>query len=346
MKSVSRNQRLHTPPHPLAIKSKNPIISTIQPEHTKTMKITPKISKILEHYDHETPAVRKNLAQILMHGKLAGTGKLVILPVDQGFEHGPARSFAANPPAYDPLYHWNLAINAKLSAFAAPLGLLESGAHKLNAEIPTILKINSSNTVGKTQDQSLNASPKDALRLGANAIGLTIYPGADNSLEMYEETKDNIAEARALGLPTVVWSYPRGGPLSKEGETALDSVAYGTHIAALLGAHIIKVKPPTQHLENPDAKKVYESRGIPRDTLAQRVAHIREAAFNGKRIVVFSGGASTGDNDLLAQVQELHKGGANGSIIGRNSFQRPQKDALDLLARIIAIYRSPENETP
>ncbi|MGR4000799.1 MAG: class I fructose-bisphosphate aldolase [Alphaproteobacteria bacterium] len=302
------------------------------------MKITAKVQHILDHYDYESPAVRKHLAQILMHGRLAGSGRLVILPVDQGFEHGPARSFAANPDAYDPLYHWNIAIQARLSAFAAPLGLLEAGAHKLASEVPTILKLNSSNTIGNVQDQSINASPEDALRLGAVAVGLTIYPGADTSLEMYEETREAIAEARSLGLASVVWSYPRGGALSKDGETALDSIAYGAHIAALLGAHIIKVKPPSEKIENPEAKKAYQ--GQNRKTLRARVAHIRQAAFNGRRIIVFSGGATTDDKQLLNQVREVHAGGGHGSIIGRNVFQRPQKESLELLNQVIAIYRS------
>ncbi len=294
---------------------------------------------ILKNYAYESEAVRGQLAKILNHGALAGTGKLVILPVDQGFEHGPARSFAPNPSAYDPLYHWQLAIDAKLSALAAPLGLLEAGVAEFGTDkIPTILKLNSANSLSDVKDQAVTASPQDAKRLGCAAIGLTIYPGAENSLAMFEEARALIAEARTLGLASVVWSYPRGGALSKEGETALDVIAYGAHIAALLGAHIIKVKPPTEHLWHPEAKKVYEEYKIPRATLKERVQHSMQSAFAGRRLVVFSGGAARGTQELLEEVKQIKDGGGSGSIVGRNAFQRDKDSALKLLAEIQSIY--------
>ena len=306
------------------------------------MKITPRVKRILDNYESDCPGTKANLARILMQGKLAGTGKLVILPVDQGFEHGPARSFAPNPPAYDPHYHFELAIDAGLSAYAAPLGMIEAGAATFAGRIPTILKVNSANSLARAKenaDQAVTASVDDALRLGCSAIGLTIYPGSDAAYAMFEEARALAEEAKRKGLAVVIWSYPRGGSLSKAGETAVDICAYAAHMAALLGAHIIKVKPPTEHLELEAAKKVYESRKIDISTLAARVRHVVQSAFDGRRLVVFSGGEAKDDSGLIAEVQALRDGGATGSIIGRNSFQRPREKALELLDTVVGIYK-------
>jgi class I fructose-bisphosphate aldolase len=303
------------------------------------MKMTPKVKKILSWYESDSPGTKRNLASILMQGRLGGTGKMVILPVDQGFEHGPARSFAKNPSGYDPHYHYQLAIDAGLNAYAAPLGMLEAGADTFAGQIPTILKVNSSNSWATAKDQAVTGSIGDALRLGCAAIGFTIYPGSDDCFAMMEELRELAEEAKSVGLSVVVWSYPRGGELSKAGETALDVTAYAAHMAALLGAHIIKVKPPTDYLEQPDAKKVYEDQKIPRATLSQRIAHVMESCFAGRRIVVFSGGAAKGTEAVLQEIREIRDGGANGSIIGRNSFQRERGDALALLDTIVKIYQ-------
>src|SRR5271170_3409072 len=266
------------------------------------MKTTPQVDKILRNYEGISDKTKANLARILMHGKLGGTGKLVILPVDQGFEHGPARSFAKNPPAYDPHYHYQLAVDAGLSAYAAPLGFLEAGVETFAGKIPTILKINSANSLSPKDgppDQAVTASVSDAVHLGCAAVGFTIYPGSLQAYDMMEEIREIAKEAKARGLAVVIWSYPRGGNISKEGETAVDVCAYAAHMAALLGAHIIKVKPPTEHIEQAEAKKVYDEQKIPIATLADRVKHIKQACFAGKRIVVFSGGNAKSEAELL-----------------------------------------------
>ncbi len=303
------------------------------------MKITRRVRTILSWYESDNPGTKANLARILMHGRLGGTGRLVILPVDQGFEHGPARSFAPNPPAYDPHYHWKLAIDAGLNAFASPLGMIEAGADSFAGAIPTILKANSANSLASSKDQAVTASVQDALRLGCAGIGFTIYPGSDHQYEMIEEIRALASEAKAHGLAVVVWSYPRGGLLSKEGETALDIVAYAAHIAALAGAHIIKVKPPTAHLEQDAAAAIYRSQGIEADTLSKRIAHIMQAAFDGRRLVVFSGGAAKDLDGLYREIRGIYAGGGSGSIIGRNSFQRPRDEALAMLDKVVGIYR-------
>jgi class I fructose-bisphosphate aldolase len=306
------------------------------------MKISSKVKKILSHYESDNAGTKTNLARILMHGKLGGTGKMVILPVDQGFEHGPDRSFAINPDAYDPHYHFQLAIDAGLNAYAAPLGMIEAGADSFAGAIPTILKVNSSNSLhngGTAPHQATTASVKDALRLGCSAIGFTIYPGSDAAFDMFEEIREMSEEAKSYGLATVIWSYPRGGDLSKIGETAMDICAYAAHIAALLGAHIIKVKPPTQALENLEAIKVYEKVKIPVASMEERIKHVMKTTFNNRRIVVFSGGNAKGESEIYNEIREIYKGGANGSIIGRNTFQRPRAEALTMLENIIKIYQ-------
>lgn len=298
------------------------------------------VSTILSNYQHENPGVISNLRRMLMHGKLAGTGRMIILPVDQGFEHGPVRSFCSNPDSLDPNYHYRLAIDSGMSAYAAPLGFLEAGAMDFAGRIPTILKMNSNNTLSPkscSPDQAITASISDALRLGCSGVGITIYPGSGKFADMVEEAKDIISEAKAKGLVVVIWSYPRGGDLSKDGETAVDICAYAAHMAAQLGAHIIKVKPPTSFVEQPEAQKIYESEKINISTLESRVRHIMKCCFNGKRIVLFSGGAAKSDDEILEEVAAIIRGGASGSIIGRNSFQRPRKEAMELLSNVINI---------
>ena len=302
------------------------------------MRLTPKVQEILSWYESDNPGTKANLARILMQGKLGGTGRMVILPVDQGFEHGPARSFAPNPAGYDPRYMFELALEAGLNAYAAPLGMIEAAAATYAGTIPTILKVNSSNSLSTTKDQAVTATVQDALRLGCSAIGFTIYPSSEHQFEMMEELRELAAEAKACGLAVVVWSYPRGPMLDKTGETALDICAYAAHMAALLGAHIIKVKPPTAAISLDAAKKTYEKHPI-EENAAARIRHVVQSCFGGRRLVVFSGGEAKGNDAILEEVRAIHEGGGNGSIMGRNAFQRPKADALALLGAIINVYK-------
>ena len=298
-----------------------------------------RVQEILRWYATDNPGTRTNLARMLNHGKLAGTGRLVILPVDQGFEHGPARSFAANSPGYNPQYHFELAIDAGCSAYAAPLGFLEAGAADYAGRIPILLKLNNHDMLHEEKDSlpALTGSVKEALRLGCVAVGFTIYSGSAHCRTMYEQLREIAEEAKHSGLAVVVWSYPRGGEISKDGETALDVVAYGAHIAAQLGAHIIKVKLPTTHLEHAAAKKYYDSEHIPIKTLAERIRHVVQSCFDGRRIVIFSGGAKHEDSAVFEEAKAIRDGGGCGSIIGRNSFQRPKAEALSFLKTVIDI---------
>ncbi len=300
--------------------------------------ITPTVKAILDNYESDTPGTKGNLCRMLMQGRLGGTGKMVILPVDQGFEHGPVRSFGPNPPAYDPHYHYQLAIDAGLNAYAAPLGMLEAGADTFAGQIPTILKCNSANTLSTNKDQAVHGSVNDALRLGCTAIGFTIYPGSEDQYPMMEEIRALAEEAKAKGLVVVMWSYPRGGPVTKDGETAIDVCAYAAHMAALLGAHIIKVKPPTDHVMQKECKDVYDKFKVDLSTLPLRIKHVVQSCFAGRRVVVFSGGPGKSDEDIFGEARAIRDGGGNGSIIGRNTFQRPRDKALALLDSIINVY--------
>lgn len=299
-----------------------------------------RVQEILSWYGSDNAGTRTNIARLLRSGKLAGTGRLVILPVDQGFEHGPARSFAPNAPGYNPHYHFQLAIDAGCNAYAAPLGFLEAGADHFAGQIPLILKLNNHDVLHDEKDPlpSVTGSVKDALRLGCSAVGFTIYPGSSHCNAMYEQLRSIAEEAKSSGLAVVVWSYPRGSVLSKEGETAIDVVAYAAQIAAQLGAHVIKVKLPSAHLEQAAAKKVYEAEKIPIKTLAERVRHVVQSAFDGRRIVIFSGGAKSEDKNVFDEARAIRDGGGFGSIIGRNSFQRPKLEAVKFLHTIMGIY--------
>ena len=309
------------------------------------MKTTRTVQKILDCYESDTPGVKAQLCRMLMNGRLGGTGKMIILPVDQGFEHGPARSFAPNPAGYDPHYHYQLAVDAGLSAYAAPIGMIEAGADTFAGQIPLILKCNSANSLmpsAGAKDQAITGTVEDALRLGCVAIGFTIYPGSGAGLDMFEEIAVMREEAAAKGVATVIWSYPRGAELSKEGETAIDVAAYATQIAALLGAHVIKVKLSTDHIEQDEARKVYEKHNIDVSSPAARVRHCVQAAFNGRRIIVFSGGAQKGEDAVFEDARAIRDGGGNGSIIGRNTFQRSREDAMAMLDRLVSIYKGRE----
>ena len=304
------------------------------------MRLTDRVKQILSWYPSDSPGTKMNLARLLNTGTLAGTGKLVILPVDQGFEHGPARSFAPNPPGYDPEYHVQLALESGCNAYAAPLGFLEAIAGTHAMEIPLILKLNNSDSLSKLEPASaVTGSVKDAVRLGCAAVGYTIYPGSGERNVLLQELREIIEEAKEHGLPTVVWAYVRGAAIPKESETAVDLIAYAAHEAAEMGAHVVKVKPPKDAVELAENKKVYEKYAIPTKTLAERVRHVVQCCFNGKRIIIFSGGEAKDTPAVLEEIRGIRDGGGFGSIMGRNAFQRPKDEALKLLRDVMAIHQ-------
>lgn len=302
-------------------------------------------SEILKFYEADSLETLDRLKDVFSHGALKDTGKIIISAVDQGFEHGPNRSFCMNLNAFDPHYHYQLAVDAGLSAFAAPLGLLESGVKTFKGKIPTILKLNSGNALIHLDqpDQALTASVEDAVRLGCHGVGITFYPGSAHSYSMIEKIQKISLEARKAGLFVVIWSYPRGN-MSKEGETALDVVSYGAHIACLLGAHIVKVKVPTPHLEKQLDRQALEAHHVAIQTLKDRIRYVVRSSFNGRRVVIFSGGDVKTENDLLAEIQAIHHGGGFGSIVGRNLFQRSRQESLSLIEKIVNVYKSKDKQ--
>ena len=304
------------------------------------MSLTPRVREILSWYPSDNPGTKANLARFLMTGRLAGTGKLVILPVDQGFEHGPDRSFGPNPPAYDPCYHPDLAIESGCNGYAAPLGQLEAAADRYPGVLPLILKANNSDSMGGPPDAwpAVTASVADAVRLGCSGIGFTIYPGSDFRNDMYAEIREMAEEAKAMGLVVVIWSYPRGNGLDTAGETAVDVISYAAQVACQLGAHFVKVKPPSAHVAFEANQKIYDTHGVKLDTLADRIRHVTQAAFGGRRVVIFSGGAAKGRDAVLEEIRQIRNGGGFGSIVGRNSFQRSREDGVSLLHDIMDIY--------
>jgi class I fructose-bisphosphate aldolase len=299
-----------------------------------------KVKDILSWYGSDNAGTLSNFSKILNHGRIGGTGKLVILPVDQGFEHGPARSFAKNPAGYNPLYHFELAIESGCNAYAAPLGFIEMGAREYAGEIPLILKTNNSDVLfdNKAPISAITSSIDHALRLGCSGIGFTIYPGSGERKQMYEEIAMMAEEAKRAGLVVVIWAYARGENVSKAGETGIDVIAYAAHIAAQLGAQIVKVKPPTEHIEQAEAKKVYDEMKIPVATMQDRIKHVVQSCFDGKRVVIFSGGNVKGTDALLEEVKGIAKGGGFGSIMGRNAFQRPKAEAIKLIHDVQDIF--------
>lgn len=299
-----------------------------------------RVRQILDNYPSDNPGTLTNLSRLLNHGRLAGTGRLVILPVDQGFEHGPFRSFGPNLDGMDPEYHFKLAIETGCNAYAAPLGFLEAGAGKFAGQVPLILKLNNSDSLSKQEPCSaVTGSVRDAVRLGCVGIGFTIYPGSSARNTMYESLRALTEEAKAHGLVVVVWSYPRGSGISKEGELALDVVSYGAQLAAQMGAHIVKVKLPKANLEQAEAKKVYDKYPQKIDTLTDRVRHVVQCTFAGRRIVIFSGGEAKDTASVLDEIRAIREGGGFGSIIGRNAFQRPHGEAVKFLGEIMDIYK-------
>lgn len=299
-----------------------------------------RVREILSWYSSDNPGVKANLYRMLCTGRLAGTGKLVILPVDQGVEHGPARSFAKNPSGYDPRYHFQLAIEAGCNAYAAPLGFLEAGAADYAGQLPLILKANNNNSLWASSNPlpALTASVDDALRLGCVGVGFTIYPGTSDFKQNFEEFRAMAEEAKAKGLAVVLWAYPRGEQIPKDRETAVDVVSYAAQISAQLGAHIIKVKPPSGSFHLDPARKAYEEGGRAVETLADRISDVIQSAFNGRRIVIFSGGAAKGTEAVLEEIRQIAAGGGFGSIMGRNAFQRPREEAIELLQTVMDIY--------
>jgi class I fructose-bisphosphate aldolase len=316
------------------------------------VRITERVKKLIDCYEGEPSGVRLNLARLFTHGRLGGSGHIVMLAVDQGFEHGPT-TFLSNPDGFSPHYHFQLAEESGISGFTAPLNWLRAGIDSYLGVVPLILKINHSNRLlpgNVDPDQAIVATVQDAVDLGCIGIGFTLYPGSDSYLEQLEELRDVSSCARECGLFTVVWAYPRGSGISQtatdmydnksantsDPRMALDTIAYSAHMACLAGAHIVKVNLPHCTIAKTDSIDLYKN--VKMETSTDRVRHIMDCCFGGRRAVIFSGGSVKDVTKVLEDVIAVKHGGGTGSIIGRNIFQRPREEALQLIDKIVKLY--------
>lgn len=297
---------------------------------------------ILSNYRADTAGVRQNLHRLLTHGTLGHTGKLLIYSIDQGFEVGPDQVFGEFSHGYDPWFHFKLACAGKLSALAAPVGIIETSVDQFLGKIPLILKVNSNNNMmaenTQRRYQSITASVDDALRLGCIGIGFTIYPGSEDSYTMFEELAEISREAKAKGLIVMVWAYPKGPDMTKADETCIDATGYAIHIASLLGAHIIKAKLPSAKIWNPKLEPQFKKNAL--ESLPHRLHHVLRCALSRKRIVLFSGGEKVTDAEFLETIHAIAEAGGGGSVIGRNFFQRTFNDGLSLIENVANIYKT------
>ncbi len=299
---------------------------------------------------NRTPQVLKSLQQIYSTGKLANTGYMSILPVDQGIEHSAGASFAPNPIYFDPENIVKLAVEGGCNAVASTFGVLASCSRKYAHRIPFIVKINHNEllTYPNKYDQILFGSVKEAWNLGATAIGATIYFGSEESSRQIIEVAEAFEYAHELGMATILWCYLRNNGFKKEGKdyhTASDITAQANHLGVTIQADIIKQKLPDCNGGynainfGKTHKKVYDtlSSDHPIDLCRYQVAN----CYMGRAGLINSGGASSGSSDLAEAVETAiinKRAGGAGLISGRKAFQRPMKEGVAILNAIQDVY--------
>ncbi len=289
------------------------------------------MTKLLDEMDYLSLGKRVRLHRLMYeHGP--GNGHMMFLPIDQGMEHGPV-DFFPNPPSANPEFQFNLAKEVNFSGIALHLGLAEKYATKYAGRVPIVLKIN-----GKTRIPSdshalspMTASVEDAVRIGADAIGYTLYVGSPSQVADFTQFRKVKADADRYGMPVIMWAYPRGEAIEKKGgRNSLYAVDYAARMAAELGADVVKLNVP-----NVDPKKKSQQ-PPPYDTLdlnyEDSVRKVVESA--GKTLVLFSGGSKISDDDLISRAKTCIDVGANGLIFGRNLWQREWEDAVKISKRL------------
>ena len=293
--------------------------------------------------------VMRNLQALVDHGRLAGTGYLSLLPVDQGVEHSAGASFAPNPDYFDPENIVKLAIEGGCNGVASTLGVLSSVSRKYAHKIPFVVKINHNELLSypNRYDQVLFANVEQAWELGAVAVGATIYFGSEESHRQIMEISDAFARAHELGMVCVLWCYLRNEAFKKDGvdyHVASDLTGQANHLGATLGADIIKQKQAqtnggfTALKFGKTSEKVYTelTSDHPIDLTRYQVAN----CYMGRIGMINSGGAS-GKNDLAQAVRTAvinKRAGGMGMISGRKAFQKPMKDGVELLNAIQDVY--------
>ena len=272
----------------------------------------------------------------LLYDHGPGGGTLLVLPIDQGLEHGPV-DFFANPASLDPQYQYELARDGKFSAIALHIGLAEKYYAEFAGEVPLILKINGKTGIPPdTQAFSgLTGSVEDAVRLGADAVGYTLYVGSPSQDRDFRQFLRVRRDAERLGMPVIVWAYPRGEAVAKKGgRESLYAVDYAARVALELGADIVKLNYPVPSDKDADSPAPYPTLHLSHDAAFRKVV---ESA--GRALVLVSGGEKVDDADLLAKVRSSLDAGATGIIFGRNLWQRPREEALRLTRDLHAIFR-------
>src|SRR5688572_5311241 len=286
---------------------------------------------------------QKSLLAVLSPGKRArlrrllfefgpGQGTLMLLPIDQGIEHGP-RDFFPNPASKDPEYQFRLAAEAGYSAIACQIGMAEKYYPDYAGAVPLILKVNGKTDIPPSGDalSTLNSSVEDAVRLGADAVGYTLYVGSPRQDQDLVQLKGVREECDRYGMPLVVWSYPRGDAVAgKGGQNSFYAIDYAARMAMEMGADVVKLNmPKIDPDKDKDSPAPYNEGGF---TQEDAIAHCVESA--GRSLVVLSGGSRIDDDELLGQTRAIMAAGGTGVIYGRNVWQREWSEAVEIVAQI------------
>ena len=289
-----------------------------------------------------SPGKRARLTRMMYeHGP--GGGTLLVLPIDQGLEHGPV-DFFANPDSLDPDYEWRLALKGNFSAIALHIGLAQKFMSRYAGTVPLILKINGKTSVPPdTQAFSpLTATVEDAVRLGADAVGYTLYVGSPAQDRDIAQAAQVRADCDRFGMPLIVWAYPRGEAISKKGgKESLYAIEYAARVAEEVGADVVKVNYPVASEKDQEAPAPYNTMKLRPDEAFQRVVHCA-----GRTLVLVSGGEKVDDQEMLSKVRSSMRAGATGIIFGRNLWQRRYEDALEITRKVHAIFREHTDTTP
>ena len=266
-----------------------------------------------------------------------GNGTLLFLPLDQGMEHGP-RDFFPNPPSADPEYELELALTAGFSGIALGVGLAKKYMRKYAGKVPLVVKLNSKTEI-PPDDEAFSpqtASVEEAVALGADAIGYTLYVGSPSQDRDFVQFMRIREDADRLGMPVIVWAYPRGKPVeAKAGRDSLWAIDYAARVACEMGADVIKLNLPVVNPEKDKlAPKPYDTLNV---TAEEAMAMVVRSA--GRSLVLLSGGARADDEDLLAKARAGLEAGVTGFIFGRNVWQREPEAAREVVAKLTALLR-------
>jgi class I fructose-bisphosphate aldolase len=278
-----------------------------------------------------SPGKRTRLRRLLFEFG-PGNGTLLLLPIDQGIEHGP-RDFFPNPASKDPEYQFRLAAEAGYSAIACQIGLAEKYYPDYAGQVPLILKVNGRTDIPPSDDalSTTNASVEDAVRLGADAVGYTLYVGSPRQDADLHQLKGVREECDRYGMPLVIWAYPRGAAIDqKGGRDSFYAIDYAARMAMEMGADVVKLNMPKINPDkDKDAPAPYNEMDVDQ---AEAIRHCVESA--GRALVVLSGGSKADDDVVLGHTKMVAEAGGTGVIFGRNVWQREWSDALEIIEQI------------